>query len=447
MNGVRYNILDFVLSSIITIIIYTLFITASICSLVIWPIMPSFIPLMRYFFVEFGWILCAIFGRYQKTLGKKYVKQIQDQSFILASTHGSYIDAFIHTRDFINIRYVIAKFLKSIPCMRDYVAVNHNASDHSVITEVVNRLKTGQQICIFPAGTRTAPERRMPFAPGIAFIAYHSRMPIMPCTMNTEWVGNMLRYTHGHSWSTSVCMFKFGQINTIYTKYHKPIYHIPFLARIHYNKHAKHNPMSVDLMHKLFDLIVTHAGVKENDITPSALDDMHLLRNVYNAIHTDIVSMYRTSPASNRSLQYDMHKYEQHLQKYMNMIKDEHHIDHVDTHHADSAQNDNATVTAAEASESMKSNMVNTDADLSQASLHHSTYQFHHLANVADHVLQSHHDINTLYLVKFGIFIEMLKEAIVAARAPLKVKYARMFAHELQILMEDDPVFRNEYES
>jgi 1-acyl-sn-glycerol-3-phosphate acyltransferase len=402
---------------------------------------------MRYFFVEFGWILFAIFGRYQKTLGKKYVKQMQDRSFILASTHGSYIDALIHTRDFINIRYVIGKFLKPIPLMRDYVSVNHNASDHSVIAEVVNRLKTGQQICIFPAGTRTAPERRMPFTPGIASIAYHSRMPIMPCTMNTEWVGNMLRYTHGHAWSTSVCMFKFGQINTIYTKYHKPIYHIPFLTRIHYNKHAKHNPMSVDLMHKLFDLIVTQAGVKENDIVPSALDDMHLLRNVYNAIHTDIVAMYRTSPASNRSLQYDMHKYEQHLQKYMNMIKDEHDVDHVDTHHQDSAQNNNATVTAAEETKSMQSNMVNTATNASHASLHHSTYQFHHLANVADHVLQSHHDINTLYLVKFGIFIEMLKEAIVAARAPLKIKYARMFAHELQILMEDDPVFRNEYES
>ena len=113
---------------------------------------------------------------------------------ILASNHASFLDPplvgtgiwrrvnFVAREDLFNSPW--KKFIltgwKAIPVRRDQL-------DKAVLKAILERLKSGEVVSLFPEGTRSPDEGLLPGKPGIGMIVSMSKAPVVPVYIRGSW--------------------------------------------------------------------------------------------------------------------------------------------------------------------------------------------------------------------------------------------------------------------
>jgi 1-acyl-sn-glycerol-3-phosphate acyltransferase len=127
---------------------------------------------------------------------------------LIAAKHQSAWDTLIFHLLCDDPIFVLKRELLKVPVFGWYlrvagnVAIDRRAGFRAIkamMPEVERRLAEGAQIIVFPEGTRTAPGERRPYQPGIAAIAAHAAVPIVPVALNSGlfWGRRQLRKRPG----------------------------------------------------------------------------------------------------------------------------------------------------------------------------------------------------------------------------------------------------------
>jgi 1-acyl-sn-glycerol-3-phosphate acyltransferase len=109
-------------------------------------------------------------------------------SFILASNHLSYMDPailgvasrkrlYFITSDHLYENMPASLWYKSVGCIR----IKRGEADHRAMRKILNYLKNGKAIAIFPEGTRSDDGKMKDAFAGIGFLAFKSQVPVVPC--------------------------------------------------------------------------------------------------------------------------------------------------------------------------------------------------------------------------------------------------------------------------
>ena len=67
----------------------------------------------------------------------------------------------------------------------DAILIEPGSSDRAALRQIVNELKAGNQVVIFPEGTRTAPGARRPYHPGVAALYAATDVPVVPVALDS----------------------------------------------------------------------------------------------------------------------------------------------------------------------------------------------------------------------------------------------------------------------
>lgn len=105
---------------------------------------------------------------------------------IIASNHASYLDPPLIGMGVPRPIYYFAKaeLFRSLfrPVLRfvNAVPVNRDQLDRKTLKTILDILRSGKIIVIFPEGTRSDSGELQPPKPGIGMIAYHAQVPVIP---------------------------------------------------------------------------------------------------------------------------------------------------------------------------------------------------------------------------------------------------------------------------
>lgn len=117
--------------------------------------------------------------------GKKNLYKVKGA--VLAVNHSSFIDPVLAAVAYTKPIYYLARkdlfsnrlfgwFLRAI----NVIPVNRDAPDVIVLKKIIQLLKGGKVVLIFPEGTRSPDGNLLPPHPGIGFIALKANVPIIP---------------------------------------------------------------------------------------------------------------------------------------------------------------------------------------------------------------------------------------------------------------------------
>ena len=143
--------------------------------------------------MEFAWywlarlgcqIFCAVFFRY-RSYGRENLPA--EGSFILASNHQSYLDpVFCGVAIKRHLTYVardtlfryrlfawLIGSLNAIPIGRDKAGI-------AAMRAIIDRLRQGAGVCLYPEGTRTHDGRVIPVKPGFGLLCRRSKAAVVP---------------------------------------------------------------------------------------------------------------------------------------------------------------------------------------------------------------------------------------------------------------------------
>ena len=324
LNGRKYNIVDFIFSCLPFACIVILFFVAFVFSSIFRLLLNNRIRSNTFgqLTVFTLWCLYRIFGIKKQIINQHYARQYRNQPVIVIANHISTIDVVMHQSDFPNRTYIGHTRISNIlSCVQDFISVGPGQPD--VMDQAVDKLGLSSSVIMFPSGTR---QLNAPFKTGIVFIAYRSKAAILPSTMNTAWAGSMLTDDNNNRTNaksldfimTAIPMFKIFDktTKTIYLKYHRAVYYLPFMVRVMYNTmfdscsdqntqntstvsmhnstEQTHGIMSIELMHIVFDIItdVMHLD-NPNDITEKMLDqNTESYQTIsHNIIHHDCIDL------------------------------------------------------------------------------------------------------------------------------------------------------------
>ncbi len=113
---------------------------------------------------------------------------------ILASNHASFLDPpLVGTGIWRRVNFVardtlfdrpvggfILKSWKAIPVRREQL-------DKAVLKTILERLKAGEIVSLFPEGTRSTDENFLPGKPGIGMIVSMAKVPVVPVYLKGSW--------------------------------------------------------------------------------------------------------------------------------------------------------------------------------------------------------------------------------------------------------------------
>jgi len=105
-------------------------------------------------------------------------------AFILVCNHQSYLDPvlcgiplkrhlFFLARDSLFNNWFSGRLLASV----NTIPVRRGRADLTAIKKIIEKLKEGKGVCLFPEGTRTADGKITPFKAGLALLARRSNVP------------------------------------------------------------------------------------------------------------------------------------------------------------------------------------------------------------------------------------------------------------------------------
>lgn len=137
-------------------------------------------------------LLRFLFRLFFKIKVKGFWHVPQNRTLIIASNHQSYIDppavgSFIRSRP---LRFMARKTVFDVPYLGGLITklgafpIKRGKFDLTGMNIMVNLLKNGQAVLIFPEGTRTYNGNMRPVQPGIGMIAYKAKADILPVYLN-----------------------------------------------------------------------------------------------------------------------------------------------------------------------------------------------------------------------------------------------------------------------
>ncbi len=137
-------------------------------------------------------------GMLQATVGLGYevrgAENIPDGPVIFACKHQSAWETYGFFLMFERLTYVLKKELLAIPlwgqCARKCGAVSVDRDGgasalKNMVRDIEKRLSEGQNMVLFPEGSRAAPGTRLPYQPGVAAIYKRGKAPIVPVALNS----------------------------------------------------------------------------------------------------------------------------------------------------------------------------------------------------------------------------------------------------------------------
>ena len=123
----------------------------------------------------------------------KGVENLPKTPSIIASNHQSAFETFTYVTIFPQHVWILKRELIRIPIFGWSlntlypIAINREnkvAASAQIIRQSVQRIKKGFWILVFPEGTRANPGTILPFKTGVARMAQHLKIPVVPVTHN-----------------------------------------------------------------------------------------------------------------------------------------------------------------------------------------------------------------------------------------------------------------------
>ncbi len=137
------------------------------------------------------WLLIHVVGLTTRVDGREH---ISDTAVVIAAKHQSAWDTILFHLLLPHPAYVLKRELMHIPFYGWYtrkagsIAINRKAGGSAIkamVRDARTALAEGQQVIIFPEGTRTAPGRSLPYLPGIAALYAQLETPVVPVALNS----------------------------------------------------------------------------------------------------------------------------------------------------------------------------------------------------------------------------------------------------------------------
>ncbi|MDD5457786.1 MAG: lysophospholipid acyltransferase family protein [Phycisphaerae bacterium] len=139
-------------------------------------------------------------------------------AFLLISNHQSFFDPlFVGTRARRTLVFMARdtlfkkKFFGWLIHSVKAIPVRRGEADLSAIRTIIDQLKKGQSVCLFPEGTRTENGRIAEFKPGFSLLARRANVPILPAVIDGAF----------EAWPRTKKFPSFRK--TIFIKYGEPI--------------------------------------------------------------------------------------------------------------------------------------------------------------------------------------------------------------------------------
>ncbi|MHB8174167.1 MAG: lysophospholipid acyltransferase family protein, partial [Nitrospirota bacterium] len=130
------------------------------------------------------YILFKIFFGY-RIAGRENVPT--DGPVILASNHASFLDPpLVGSALWRRVNFVARDTLFNRPWKKFILdrwkafPLNRDRLDKATLTDIINRLKKGEPVCLFPEGTRSPDGNFLPGKAGIGMIVSMAKVPVVP---------------------------------------------------------------------------------------------------------------------------------------------------------------------------------------------------------------------------------------------------------------------------
>ncbi len=130
------------------------------------------------------WVFCKLFFRY-RAYGRENLPRAGP--FILAGNHQSFLDPVFcgiavrrhvtyMARDTLFKHWFFGRLIASV----NAIPLSRDKADIAVMRLVIDRLRQGAAVCLYPEGTRTSDGRISPFKPGFGLLCRRSKATVVP---------------------------------------------------------------------------------------------------------------------------------------------------------------------------------------------------------------------------------------------------------------------------
>jgi 1-acyl-sn-glycerol-3-phosphate acyltransferase len=114
---------------------------------------------------------------------------------ILASNHASFLDPpFVGTGVRRRVNFVAKEELFNRPWKRfiltrwKAIPIKREQLDKTMLRAILDKLKAGEVVGLFPEGTRSADENLLPGKPGVGMVVSMAKAPVVPVYIKGSWM-------------------------------------------------------------------------------------------------------------------------------------------------------------------------------------------------------------------------------------------------------------------
>lgn len=208
LRSITFNIAAFILTLVM-----------GVCAFPIrWFFQKQALPYARLWSRGVLWLFCRVCGVHVHIIGKENISF--SGPALIASQHQSAFDTLIWMLLLPRPCYVMKGELRRIPLLGPMLVltgmmpIERNAGAKALrllLQETDKAIKAEKQIIIFPEGTRTKPGEHKPLKPGIAAMAQHTKMSVIPVATNS-----------GHFWGRNAFIKRCGTLYVVIGEAIKP---------------------------------------------------------------------------------------------------------------------------------------------------------------------------------------------------------------------------------
>lgn len=151
-------------------------------------------------------LLCKVFFRL-RLFGRENIPK--KGAFIIASNHQSYLDPILCGAPLRRQMHYLAReslfsnwFFRVLITSVNTLPLKQGEGDLTTFRRVIELLKEGKGVCLFPEGTRTKDGRIEPFKPGLGLLCRRGNAAIVPTVIDGAF----------ECWPRHKKMFSFGSI-------------------------------------------------------------------------------------------------------------------------------------------------------------------------------------------------------------------------------------------
>lgn len=147
---------------------------------------------IKEYWYELARFLCVVFCQSLFRIQVYGLQNVPTKGpFLLLSNHQSFIDPLFcgiriprpmcyMARDSLFTNWFFGRVLRSV----DAIPIKQDQADISAIRKIIEKLKAGCGVCLFPEGTRSSDGKIAAIKPGVGFLSRRSNAPIVPVVID-----------------------------------------------------------------------------------------------------------------------------------------------------------------------------------------------------------------------------------------------------------------------